>query len=517
MSFSKLLSKFIYLSMIIPFMLSAQMGYNGGGHFHPDSLQDISVSGTAIVDSSMMMHAVYYLDEDGDGTAEYQLNFGPYWYRPDSSDAVRPQNGDQITIKGGAAPNDYSALQSVVVYEINGNFWRNPTEATWNMMGGHDGDGGHHTGMGYAFGWMHDSVRTQELSGIVLTDTTFIYTVFYLDTDSDSLPDFYLNFGPPWYQPESGAEKPQAGDDVTLIGGEMGMHDLPMLIVYELNGEIWRDADDFGMHFGGGWIDGDMTDGRYFHSPFDSLDGMYVRPGWRGGMGSRHEHDGGMMADSIFCQILEVFPQSIPNQQDMDILAGYEIGMFNPDGNNNMWMDGMNGGHMTMRSNVDYTLHYSDIQLEGEQIKESSIEVKYWDDYNDRWVTVNDAVLDEANNTVTFSSDEVSNFVVLSGQHSVTALDNEKVNIAEDFVLKQNYPNPFNPVTVIEYQIAQDSDVKLTVYNALGQKVAVLVNAKMGSGSHRVEFNAASLPSGTYYYKLQAGNRSSVNKMLLIK
>ncbi len=94
MRLSKLLSKFIYLSMMMPFIVNAQMGYNNGGHFHPDSLQDISVSGTAVVDSSIMGHGLYYLDEDGDGTAEYQLNFGPYWYNPDSSEAVRPINGE---------------------------------------------------------------------------------------------------------------------------------------------------------------------------------------------------------------------------------------------------------------------------------------------------------------------------------------------------------------------------------------------------------------------------------------
>ncbi len=384
-------------------------------------------------------------------------------------------------------------------------------------MGGHDSETGHHNGMGYAFGWMHDSVKTKELSGVVITDTTFIYTIYYLDTDSDSLPDYYLNFGPPWYEPESGAERPVDGIMVQVKGGEMAMHDIPMLVVYELNGETWRDSGNFGMHFGGGWIDNNMTEGRYFHSPFDSLDGIYIRPGWGGGMGQRHEHDGGMMSDSIFCQILEVLPQSIPDEENMDILAGYEIGMFNPDGNNNMWMDGMNGGHMTMRSDVDFSLHYSDIQLEGEQINESTIEVKYWDDYNNTWVTVTNAVVDQTNNIVTFTSDEVSNFVILSGQHSVTALKTQNRNITEGFVLEQNYPNPFNPVTVITYQLPQDSEVKLTVYNALGQQVAVLVNGKMNGGIHKVEFNAKSLPSGTYYYKLQTGNRSSVNKMVLIK
>jgi Secretion system C-terminal sorting domain len=85
------------------------------------------------------------------------------------------------------------------------------------------------------------------------------------------------------------------------------------------------------------------------------------------------------------------------------------------------------------------------------------------------------------------------------------------------FELSQNYPNPFNPTTNIDYTLAKASDVKLSVYNLLGQKVATVVDSHMGAGTHSVTFDASKLTSGVYFYRLDAGNFSSVKKMLLVK
>jgi hypothetical protein len=86
------------------------------------------------------------------------------------------------------------------------------------------------------------------------------------------------------------------------------------------------------------------------------------------------------------------------------------------------------------------------------------------------------------------------------------------------FELAQNYPNPFNPATVIEYSIAAPVNVTLTVYTILGEQVAVLVsNQVTEAGKYSVNFNASNLASGTYIYRLQAGDFVSVKKMLLAK
>ena len=85
------------------------------------------------------------------------------------------------------------------------------------------------------------------------------------------------------------------------------------------------------------------------------------------------------------------------------------------------------------------------------------------------------------------------------------------------FILEQNYPNPFNPTTKIEYSILQTSFVAIRVYDVLGREVATLVNEEKYFGKYNVEFNGINLSSGIYLYKIQAGNYSSVKKMILIK
>jgi len=88
---------------------------------------------------------------------------------------------------------------------------------------------------------------------------------------------------------------------------------------------------------------------------------------------------------------------------------------------------------------------------------------------------------------------------------------------AKSYYLHQNYPNPFNPSTKISYSVNNAGYVSLEVYNMLGKRVARLVNEIQSAGSHTATFDATGMPSGVYYYKLQAGAYSETKKMLLIK
>lgn len=85
------------------------------------------------------------------------------------------------------------------------------------------------------------------------------------------------------------------------------------------------------------------------------------------------------------------------------------------------------------------------------------------------------------------------------------------------FGLFQNYPNPFNPTTLISYQLPVNSAVVLRVYDLLGREVAKLVDERQSAGTHSVSFNASNLPSGVYFYRLQAGVFSQSKKLLLVK
>jgi hypothetical protein len=85
------------------------------------------------------------------------------------------------------------------------------------------------------------------------------------------------------------------------------------------------------------------------------------------------------------------------------------------------------------------------------------------------------------------------------------------------FALDQNYPNPFNPSTKIQFEIPEARFVTLKVYNLLGQEVASLINNWLEAGRYRAEFDARNLPSGTYLYRLQAGDFSEAKKMTVLK
>ncbi len=100
---------------------------------------------------------------------------------------------------------------------------------------------------------------------------------------------------------------------------------------------------------------------------------------------------------------------------------------------------------------------------------------------------------------------------------SLNSLKIASVAIPVSFDLYQNYPNPFNPTTTIKFALAEFSEVNLSVYNLLGEKVVDLINKQMDAGYHEVEFNASNLPSGVYFYNISAGSFNSVKKMILIK
>ena len=85
------------------------------------------------------------------------------------------------------------------------------------------------------------------------------------------------------------------------------------------------------------------------------------------------------------------------------------------------------------------------------------------------------------------------------------------------FALLQNYPNPFNPTTTIQYALPRRSHVTLTVFNTLGQKVAQPVSGDIDAGYHEVQFDAATLASGVYFYRIQAGDFADTKRLLIVR
>ena len=90
-------------------------------------------------------------------------------------------------------------------------------------------------------------------------------------------------------------------------------------------------------------------------------------------------------------------------------------------------------------------------------------------------------------------------------------------NLFNDFVLNQNYPNPFNPSTTIEFTLPQTEFVSLKIYDVLGNEVAVVSEGIMSAGSYKINWNAANISSGVYFYRLKANNISETKKLILNK
>ncbi len=94
--------------------------------------------------------------------------------------------------------------------------------------------------------------------------------------------------------------------------------------------------------------------------------------------------------------------------------------------------------------------------------------------------------------------------------------------VPSQYLLEQNYPNPFNPSTKIKFDITADSkwqkaDVNISVYDILGNEIAVIVNKQLGPGTYEVEFDASNFTSGIYFYRLKSGKYTDTKKMILMK
>ncbi len=125
--------------------------------------------------------------------------------------------------------------------------------------------------------------------------------------------------------------------------------------------------------------------------------------------------------------------------------------------------------------------------------------------------------LTQGNHSITLSGQKVNLDIIQFIKVTVLTSVRELNEIPNGYALEQNYPNPFNPTTTIKFSIAKPSNVKLIVYDILGQRVVTLVDKFMNAGVYSVDFNARNLASGIYFYGIEAGDFKSFKKMILIK
>jgi hypothetical protein len=107
--------------------------------------------------------------------------------------------------------------------------------------------------------------------------------------------------------------------------------------------------------------------------------------------------------------------------------------------------------------------------------------------------------------------------VDFDGSYEYSSEVSAEVTAPLEFALDQNYPNPFNPSTSIKYSVPESGNIRLSVFNIVGEEVAVLVNGFSQAGFFDVTFDASNLSSGIYLYKLQSANSVQTKKMMLLK
>ncbi|MFH0992441.1 MAG: T9SS type A sorting domain-containing protein [bacterium] len=107
--------------------------------------------------------------------------------------------------------------------------------------------------------------------------------------------------------------------------------------------------------------------------------------------------------------------------------------------------------------------------------------------------------------------------LIALGQGASTGMPTYENRPAEYFILSQNYPNPFNPQTMIKFSVPVASFVTLRVYNMMGQEIVTLVQGEVPAGEHQIQWTAKNLPTGMYFYTMDAGNISETKKLIYLK
>ena len=120
--------------------------------------------------------------------------------------------------------------------------------------------------------------------------------------------------------------------------------------------------------------------------------------------------------------------------------------------------------------------------------------------------------------TAVYTKGESQKTVPVDIEYQSTGVEGAPVaEVPEEYYLKPNFPNPFNPTTTISFGLPEPAEVKLAVYDLLGRETAVLVEEAMPAGNHSAVWNAENLPSGIYFYRMNAGDFKAMGKMLLVK
>jgi len=378
-------------------------------------------------------------------------------------------------------------------------------------------DGMYRDGM-HQMSWP-EQLPAVSLSGKTIVDTSRVREMmgfmagrsFFLDVNGDGNRSYEMYFGPYWYVPASGAKRPSNGESVTVRAAVISQMTPPMLVIYEIDGMKWRDSPG-APPWSGKWIRRNISDTVQVFCPIDS----FTTAGFAAGFMGTGMMGGGMMwPDSIYCDLDEMHPDSLPGMQQGRSVMGFHLDVFNPQGQ--MMMQGGSQGHGMMGFQMPVRMRFrgNPDSLQRRGLSMSQVTLFYLDTDN-QWKVAPGQIFDAETNTISLSSADAYSYYAIAPTVA-TAIAVERQIVPSAFSLDQNFPNPFNPSTRIFFSIPSELHVSLYVYDLLGRLVTRLIDSDLPAGKHSARFDARGLPSGAYIYRLQAGSFVEEKRMQLVK
>lgn len=300
-----------------------------------------------------------------------------------------------------------------------------------------------------------------ELHGFAIVIEGDVADIYMLDTDNDDEADYLLNFGPPDYEPENGAQRPANGEEIDIDGMQVGHMEPPMVIVLSINGEEWRDLDERGhggrQGGGGGWGEPggelELVEAEGFAIDRGE-DNRWFNRYW---LDTNEDEE----ADYRLCFGAEDYdPGNGAERPENGEFVNIVGGLFEP------------------RQGIPTIIVY---QIDGQLWREPGDTLHlFWEGDPD-------------------------------------AVEYSDVEAPASIELVRIYPNPFNPTATIEINLSEGSKVAMAVFDLGGREVIRLNDEFLAAGSHTFQLNGQQLRTGTYFLKVDSNQDAVTRKLTLVK
>ncbi|NQV15224.1 T9SS type A sorting domain-containing protein [bacterium] len=379
------------------------------------------------------------------------------------------------------------------------------TSMSFAQNDGHNDHGGRHHGEDWP-----DGLEVMDVAGTAIIDSSTWNPHYFLDTNANGEADYQLGFGPWWYTPDSGAERPTAGENITIIGGLIENDVLPILVVYQINDLFWRDSTG-APPWSGDWVHHGANDSTHVYCPTDSMSYLGFPPHSMMGMG---------FPDSLYCQFEAFDPDSMPGLPDSTHFAGFLCAFINPEGDHMGGGMGQ-GGMMNFSQPVGMQFHYEEAALTQAGLSEESITVWYMN-AAEQWMVESAAQLNQESNIITISIEDIAPYYYLSAESIVSNDSKSNWTLPNTLELISAFPNPFNPSISIDFTLGQMSNVMFNVYNLKGQRVYQESIRSLTDGNHTLTWDPAldsrnNLGAGVYIVELLSGQTARIQKVTYLK